>query len=109
MATRVRVGAVDDFEPGRIHGLEVDGRQLILVNLDGSFHVLDGICTHAYAELAMGFLTGEYVRCPLHLSQFDVETGEAVSPPAEEPLKRYPVEIEDDSVFVVLDEEFTSP
>jgi 3-phenylpropionate/trans-cinnamate dioxygenase ferredoxin subunit len=103
MANRVRIGQVEDFETGRIHGLEVDGRQLILVNLEGSLHVLDGICTHAYAELAMGFLTEEYVRCPLHLSQFDVETGEAVSPPAEDPLKTYSVEVEDDSVFVILD------
>ncbi len=96
MAKRVPLGALDSFEAGRIHGLEVDGRQLILVNLDG-------ICTHAYAELATGFLTGEYVRCPLHLSQFDVETGEAVSPPAEEPLRTYPVEVEGDAVYVVLD------
>lgn len=103
MAKRVPVGALDTFEAGRIHGLEVDGRQLILVNLDGTLHVLDGICTHAYAELATGFLTEEYVRCPLHLSQFDVETGEAVSPPAEEPLRTYPVEVEGDAVFVLLD------
>ncbi|MFQ6012397.1 MAG: Rieske (2Fe-2S) protein [Thermoplasmata archaeon] len=103
MAERVRVGKMGDFEPGRIHSLEVGGHRLILVNLDGTLHVLAGICTHAYAELATGFLTEEYVRCPLHLSQFDVETGEAVSPPAEEPLRKYPVEVEDDSVYVVLE------
>ena len=103
MAARVRIGKVDDFEPGRIHGLDVEERQLILVNLDGSLHVLDGICTHAYAELATGFLTEEYVRCPLHLSQFDVETGEAVSPPAEESLKTYSVEVDGDSVYVILE------
>ncbi|MFQ5986046.1 MAG: Rieske (2Fe-2S) protein [Thermoplasmata archaeon] len=103
MAERALLGKLDDFEEGRIHGVEVDGRQLILVNLDGTLHVLDGICTHAYAELATGFLTGEYVRCPLHQSQFDVETGEAVGPPAEEPLRTYPVEVEGDSVYVVFD------
>ncbi|MFQ5552504.1 MAG: Rieske (2Fe-2S) protein [Thermoplasmata archaeon] len=103
MAERALLGKLDDFAEGRIHGVEVDGRQLILVNLDGTLHVLDGICTHAYAELAMGFLTGAYVRCPLHLSQFDVETGEAIGPPAEEPLRTYPVEVEGDSVYVVLD------
>ncbi|MCJ2531182.1 MAG: non-heme iron oxygenase ferredoxin subunit [Candidatus Thermoplasmatota archaeon] len=103
MAKRVPIGTFDEFEAGRIHGLQVDGRQLILVNLEGTLHVLDGICTHAFAELAMGFLTGEEVRCPLHLSQFDVETGEAVSPPAEEALRTYPVEVEGDAVYVVLD------
>ncbi|MFQ5907989.1 MAG: Rieske (2Fe-2S) protein [Thermoplasmata archaeon] len=102
MADRVLLGKLGDFDEGRIHGLEVEGRQLILVNLGGTLHVLDGICTHAYAELAMGFLTGEYVRCPLHLSQFDVETGEAIGPPAEEPLQTYPVEVEGDSVYVLV-------
>jgi nitrite reductase/ring-hydroxylating ferredoxin subunit len=103
MAERVLIGQFDDFEEGRIHGLEVNGRQLILVNLEETLHVLDGICTHAYAELAMGFLTGEYVRCPLHLSQFDVATGEAIGPPAEEPLRTYPVEVEGDSIYILLD------
>jgi 3-phenylpropionate/trans-cinnamate dioxygenase ferredoxin subunit len=99
----VKVGTLQDFPEGKVHGLEVEGRQVILVNRDGGLHALDGICTHQYAELKRGFLTGDAVRCPLHLSQFDLATGEAINPPAEEPLGTYPVEVEDGAVYLVLD------
>lgn len=100
---RVEIGRLEDFPGGKIHGLEVEGKKLILVNLEGELHVLDGICTHAYAELRTGFLLGDALRCPLHLSMFDLETGEALGPPAEEPLTRYQVEVEDGTAYVLLD------
>lgn len=100
---RVEIGKTGDFLEGKIHCVEVDDEQYIVVNLDGELHALDGICTHAYAELRTGFLTGDAVRCPLHLSQFDVETGEAITPPAEEPLRKYRVEIEGETVYLVLE------
>lgn len=102
MADRVAIGTEDDFPPGKVHGVEVDDRQLIVVNLEGTLRVLDGICTHQYAELKRGFLTGDALRCPLHLSQFDLATGEAVNPPAEESLATYDVEVEDGTVYVRL-------
>lgn len=99
---RVKIGRLDDFPEGKIHGVDLDDKQLIVVNLKGSLHVLDGVCTHAYAELRRGFLTGNAVRCPLHLSQFDIETGEALALPAEEPLEKFEVELEGESVYVVM-------
>ncbi len=100
---RVEIGKVEDFQEGGIHGVNVQDRKFILVNLEGKLHALDGICTHEYAELQRGFLTGDSVRCPLHLSQFDVETGEAINPPAEEPLKKYGLEVEEGVVYLILE------
>ena len=40
------------------------------------------------------------IECPLHAGQFDVRTGEPISPPAAEPIAKYPVVIEDDTVYV---------
>ncbi len=99
---RAEIGKLEDFPEGRIHGVVVNEDAFIVVNLDGTLHALDGICTHAFAELRMGFLTGDAVRCPLHLSQFDVETGEAITPPAEDPLRTYEVEVEGETVYLVL-------
>ena len=81
-------------------GCEVGGRKIIVVNLDGEFHALDGICSHAYSELEKGFFAGDLVTCALHLSQFDVRTGEPISPPASEPLRRYPVAVDGEVVCV---------
>jgi 3-phenylpropionate/trans-cinnamate dioxygenase ferredoxin subunit len=83
-------------------GVEVDGRKIVLVNLDGEVHALDGICSHAYSELTNGFFAGDLLTCALHLSQFDVRTGEPISPPATDPIAKYAVVVEGDTVYVEI-------
>ena len=84
-------------------GAEFDGRRVLVVNLDGKLLAWDGTCTHEEADLSTGFLFGERVTCPLHLSQFDLITGEAVNPPATQPLKKYSVKVENNEVYVEVE------
>lgn len=100
--TRVAVARESDLPPGTMKGFDVGGRKIIVVNLDGEFHALSGICSHAYSELDKGFFAGEFVTCALHLSQFEVRTGEAISRPATEPIPKYPVSVEGETVYVDL-------
>jgi len=44
----------------------------------------------------------ERVVCPLHLSQFDLKTGQVMNPPATEPLKTFNVQIRGDEIFVEI-------
>lgn len=97
---RVAVAHLADVPPGTMREYEVGGRKILLVNLDGEIHALGAICSHAYAELARGFFSGDLVTCPLHLSQFDVRTGDPISPPATEPIPKYGVSLEGDVVTV---------
>ena len=80
-----------------------DGRRVLVVNLDGTLHAWDGTCTHEEADLSNGFLLGDRVTCPLHLSVFDLNTGEAATPPATVPLKKYQLKVENDDIFVEVD------
>jgi 3-phenylpropionate/trans-cinnamate dioxygenase ferredoxin subunit len=50
----------------------------------------------------MGFLTGDNVTCALHLSQFNLLTGEAVNPPAERPLGKHQVKVANGDIFVEI-------
>ena len=84
--------------------VQVDGTDILLVNVDGKVHATQGICSHEYFELDKGFLTGDSLTCALHLSRFDLETGEALDPPAEVPLATYAVSIEDGNVILELPE-----
>lgn len=88
---QVDVAAVDDVLPGTMLMVQVDGTDILLVNLDGTLHALQGICSHEYFQLDKGFLTTDSITCALHLSRFDLETGDALDPPAEVPLMKYPV------------------
>ena len=71
-----------------------------MANIDGTIYAHDGTCTHEEADLSNGFVLGDRVVCPLHLSQFDLKTGEAVTPPATESLKTYKVKIENSEILV---------
>ncbi len=103
MAGLFRVCTLPELPPGTMKGIEVEGRRVLVVNLDGTIHAWDGTCTHEEADLSTGFLIGDRVTCPLHLSQFDLTSGEAVNPPAEKSLKRYNVKIENDQLYVEVE------
>ncbi len=79
----------------------VDGTEpLLLVNVGGAVRAVQGICSHEYFELDRGFLTAGSLTCALHLSRFDLASGEPLDPPADEPLAVYPVTIEDGRIVV---------
>jgi 3-phenylpropionate/trans-cinnamate dioxygenase ferredoxin subunit len=101
---RIPVGRLDDLPPGTLAMVQVDGTDILLANADGKVHATQGICSHEYFELDKGFLTGDSITCALHLSRFDLESGEALDPPAELPLALYPVAIEDDQIVLYLPE-----
>jgi len=101
---RVPVARADDLAPGTMLMVQVDGTNVLLVNLEGSIRAMQGTCSHEYFELDRGFLTGDSITCALHLSRFDLATGEALDPPAEEPLQVYPAEIADGEIVLILPE-----
>ena len=98
----INAGALSDLPPGTMKGIDLDGRRVLVVNLEGKLHAWDGTCTHEEADLSTGFLLGDEITCPLHLSRFNLLTGEAVNPPAEKALTKYPVRVENGEILVEL-------
>ena len=84
---RVDLCALDDVPPGTMKLCEVGDDLVLVVNRDGELHATQGICSHEYFELDKGFLTGDSMTCALHLSRFDLLSGEPLDPPADEPLE----------------------
>ncbi|MEP7158860.1 MAG: non-heme iron oxygenase ferredoxin subunit [Chloroflexota bacterium] len=101
---RVPVARLDDVPPGTMKMVQVDGTDLLLVNLAGQIKAMQGTCSHEYFELDKGFLTGDSLTCALHLSRFDLETGDALDPPAELPLRMFPVAVEEGEIILELPE-----
>lgn len=97
--------AVDEVPDGTLKMAWVDGSDPVLVvNVGGVIRAVQGICSHEYFELDRGFLTGGTVTCALHLSRFDLDSGEPLDPPAELPLATYPVTLEDGRVRITVPE-----
>jgi 3-phenylpropionate/trans-cinnamate dioxygenase ferredoxin subunit len=99
---RVPVALLADVPEGTMLMVQVDGTDILLVHLDGRVRALQGICSHEYFELDKGFLTRDSLTCALHLSRFDLATGEALDPPAELPLVTWPTSIEGETIVVDL-------
>jgi 3-phenylpropionate/trans-cinnamate dioxygenase ferredoxin component len=102
MTRRVDVAAVDEVPEGTMLMVQVDGTQILLVHTEGQIRAMQGICTHEYFELDKGFLTDGSLTCALHLSRFDLETGEPLDPPAEVPLALYRVAVEAGRIVLQL-------
>jgi 3-phenylpropionate/trans-cinnamate dioxygenase ferredoxin component len=98
---RIDLVGVDEVPDGTMKMAYVDGTdQVLVVHVNGEFLATQGICSHEYFELDKGFLTAGTLTCALHLSRFDLASGEALDPPAELPLAVYPVVIEDGRVLI---------
>lgn len=96
----VKACAQDQLGTNDMLSFDVEEKKLLITNLGGKIFATDRICTHAEADLSTGFLTSEGVRCPLHLSVFNLETGKPLNPPAEAPLKTYNVKIDQNAIYV---------
>jgi 3-phenylpropionate/trans-cinnamate dioxygenase ferredoxin component len=101
LTRRIDLLALDEVPPGTMKMAWADAVEPVLVvNADGDLRAFQGICSHEYFELDKGFLTAHGVTCALHLSRFDLTSGEALDPPAELPLARYPVVVEGGRVLI---------
>jgi len=96
----INVAPDTELQPGRFRTVEVDGVQIAVFNVDGEYHAIEDICTHDGGMLTGGTVDGDVVTCPRHGAHFSIKTGEALSPPAYEPVATFPVRVEQGMVQV---------
>lgn len=101
MAEWTTVAKTGDVPDDGILGASLDDQDLMVVKVDGKYRVLGATCTHAGCNIADdGELEDGSVTCMCHGSIFDLETGEAIGPPADEPLPVFQVQVEGDEIRV---------
>jgi nitrite reductase/ring-hydroxylating ferredoxin subunit len=98
----VSAGKADEFAPGEMKVVNVDGEDVAVTNVDGAWCAFRNECTHQQVPLADGYgeLEGRRITCALHDSAFDVKNGRIARGPAEMPLRIYKVRLEGDEVIV---------
>ena len=78
--------------------IEKDGESICVARVGSEVFAISDTCSHSEASLSEGDIEGFKIECWLHGAEFDVRTGEALTPPAVAPVKSYPVTIDGDSV-----------
>ena len=87
-------------EVGSALRVERDDLTLAVFNIEGEFFVIDDACTHGPGSLSEGYIEDDIVECNFHNGQFNIRTGEVVSPPCMVPVKTYPAVVDDGSVYI---------
>ena len=103
MTTRLQLCKADDVAVGTALKVETDGLILAVFNIEGTFYVTDDTCTHGPGSLSEGYIDGDVIECNFHNGQFDIKTGEVVSPPCMIPVKTYKTTVENGTVVIEVD------
>jgi 3-phenylpropionate/trans-cinnamate dioxygenase ferredoxin subunit len=104
------VGTVDEIPVGSRKIVFVARRSVGIFNIDGEYYAIRNLCPHEGGPLCEGVLSGlvrsegpghyEYVRhgeilrCPWHMWEFDVKTGQSWFDPAKTRVRSYETTIE---------------
>ena len=100
MSDWVDVAPAEELTPGSWRSVDIDDMAIVVFNVDGRYYAIEDMCTHDGGELSGGTFEDSEVICPRHGSRFSVITGEALTPPAYEPVARFPVRVEQGVVQV---------
>ena len=102
----VRIGQLSDFVDGEARQVRVSslGIALVVIRLGDEVYVLNDRCSHEDFSLAEGEVDPSLgsVECARHGALFDVRTGDALTFPATQPVKKYDVVVRDGAVEVQL-------
>ncbi len=88
----VEVAKIDEIAPGKMKHVELDGKEIVVSNVNGKYYAMDDRCGHMNARLSNGNINQNIVTCPFHAAKFDITTGKKVGepvleiPPDMEPL-----------------------
>ena len=94
----IDVAPADEFPPGSVKLVTVaPGVFVGVYNCGGRLYAIEDRCSHDDGPLCEGDWDREecLVVCPRHGSSFDLRSGRPLSLPAFEPVRTFPVAVED--------------
>ena len=96
------VAAEADLFEGAGIAVAPEGQDIALFSVEGEVFAINNLCTHGNAKLCEGFVEGHHVECPFHQALFNLRDGSVSCGPATEPVKSWPLKIENGRVFLQL-------
>jgi len=93
---------LSQLEQGKPVKVEKDGKTICVARVGDEVFAVDDTCSHSDASLSEGDVTDFKIECWLHGAEFNLRTGEALTPPAVAPLHTYGVHVDGDSVTVEI-------
>ena len=96
----IDAGPTADLHDGEAISIPVGRRMIAVVRSGAEYFAIEDVCTHDGAELTGGEIEGTEIICPRHGARFCLRTGQALSPPAYEPVRVFETKITDGRLWV---------
>jgi 3-phenylpropionate/trans-cinnamate dioxygenase ferredoxin subunit len=93
---------IDDFNDNNMLEVIHENHSYLVAKVDKEYFAIDNMCSHENSELILGCLKNKTIKCSLHGSYFDLETGKPLNEPADEPIKTYPTVIKDNNICIEI-------
>jgi 3-phenylpropionate/trans-cinnamate dioxygenase ferredoxin subunit len=99
----IDAGPATNLPEGQTLSIPVGRRVVAIAHTEGAFFAIEDVCTHDGSELTGGAIEGTEIICPRHGARFCLKTGEALTPPAYEPVRVFETKIEGGHLWVRAD------
>jgi 3-phenylpropionate/trans-cinnamate dioxygenase ferredoxin subunit len=99
----IDAGLAADLGDGQTISIPVGRRMIAIARSGESYFAIEDVCTHDGAQLTGGAIEGTVIICPRHGARFCLRTGEALTPPAYEPVRVFGTKIEGGRLWVRAD------
>jgi 3-phenylpropionate/trans-cinnamate dioxygenase ferredoxin subunit len=96
----VDVGSADEVAEAASLAADIEGLALLVIRCGTDLYAVENRCTHDGEPLEGAEVESCQIICPRHGAHFCVRTGEALSPPAYEPLRTFQVRVENGRILV---------
>ena len=96
----IDVGSSESVNETAPFSAEVDGIPIVVVRCGADVYAVEDRCTHDGEPLGEAEVEACQIVCPRHGAHFCLRTGEALTPPAYEPLRTFKVREEHGRVLV---------
>jgi thiamine pyrophosphate-dependent acetolactate synthase large subunit-like protein/nitrite reductase/ring-hydroxylating ferredoxin subunit/rubredoxin len=97
-----RVADLEELPDGRVKTASAGGESIALTHFEGTYGALTNACPHQGGPLGEGTIENGWLRCPWHGWDFHPITGAAPGG-YEDAVKKFPVEVRNDGVYVGVD------
>ena len=89
----VDVASVDEIPNLERLFVSIDGKEIVVININQEFFAIADICSHDDGPLGEGEIEGHKISCPRHGARFDIRNGKALTLPAVVDIPSYPIRI----------------
>lgn len=101
MSQFFQVATIHEIHPGESKTIPLQGREILVINNNGTFYAVKNSCPHQGVQLDRGAIEGGILTCPGHAWRFDLKTGDALDHPPLG-LRCYRIEVRGDAIWVEI-------